>query len=182
MNMDKLEQFVRDNREAFDDEVPSLNVWAGIDQQLAKKQTRIVSFHRMLRVAAAVILLLGVGTVFGTYLAKGEASSVDALALQVSPELDKIEKYYEKQIENKYQQLASYKHDQSIETDLDQLDETMEELKQELLTAPKGKEEQILQSLIQGYQTKIEILELVLQRIQSTNQDQSKPEENEISI
>jgi vacuolar-type H+-ATPase subunit I/STV1 len=182
MSKDNLEQFVRDNREAFDDAVPSLKVWAMLDDQLPEQQTKVISLRRVLQIAAAVVVLLGCGTLIGTYIAGGETPQLQAIVNQMPEELEEIEQYYQKQVDAKYQQLASYKHDQSLENDLEQLDETMDELKKELLVAPKGKEEEIIKNLIEGYQTKILILERVLQRIQSTTKEQSKPEENEISI
>lgn len=181
--MDNLEQFINDNRAAFDDEVPSLKVWAQIDQQLPQqRQRKIIGMRRVLQMAAAVVLLLGMGAVIGRYVGAGEVKPLESLVQQLPEELEEIEHFYQTQIDQKYQQLVSYKHDQSIEQDLDQLDETMAELKQELLDAPKGKEGQIIKSLIESYQTKISILELVLYRIQSNNEDQSKPKENEVSI
>ena len=33
--LDNIEQFLKDNRSAFDSETPSVNVWAGIENQLA---------------------------------------------------------------------------------------------------------------------------------------------------
>ena len=67
--------------------------------------------------------------------------------------------------------------------DLEQLDLTMQELRQELLRAPKGQEEQIIENLIRSYQTKVQILERVLERVQSTQQPNTlKPLDNEVSI
>jgi hypothetical protein len=58
----------------------------------------------------------------------------------------------------------------------------MLELREELLNAPEGKEEEIINNLIKTYQTKVSILERVLERVQSTNHKKVNHNENEISI
>ena len=60
-----------------------------------------------------------------------------------------------------------------------QIDELLEELKTELDNAVKGSEEQIINAMINNYQTKLAILERVLQRIQSIQQDSLKLNTNE---
>ena len=34
--MDNLEQFIRENQEKFDSEIPSLSVWAAIDRSVSQ--------------------------------------------------------------------------------------------------------------------------------------------------
>ena len=58
----------------------------------------------------------------------------------------------------------------------------MEELKNELLNAPKGKEEELISNLIQGYQMKISILELVLQKLEQTPSANYKNNKHETGI
>lgn len=57
MKKDKLEQFIRDNREEFDNESPSPEIWYAIEQKLPK-ETPIRSIHwkSMLRIAAVFLL------------------------------------------------------------------------------------------------------------------------------
>ena len=78
--------------------------------------------------------------------------------------------------------LASYRQDGFVRADFQELDAIYEELKQELEKAPAGNEEQVIQAMINNYQTKIEILERVLEKVQSTGQTNLKTEENEVSI
>jgi hypothetical protein len=74
----RLEQFIRDHRGEFDTDVPGINLWDKIDQQLdagsntieEKKETppqgpRVVKFN-VLRwsAAAAIVILAGLGAWF----------------------------------------------------------------------------------------------------------------------
>ncbi|MDV7393244.1 hypothetical protein RZS08_17865, partial [Arthrospira platensis SPKY1] len=66
-----------------------------------------------------------------------------------------------------------------VQPDLLQLDEFYQELQLELDRAPKGSEEQIIQAMIRNHQIKLDILERVLEKVQTNN---PKTTENETSI
>ncbi len=183
MHRDSLERWIEDHRESFDDAVPSLKVWAEIDQRVSARRTRRMTVWRGLRVAAAVVALLFTGALAGLYLAGGPEPTVALEAF--SPEYAEMARFYESQIDQRVQQLAAYQQGEVVLEDFEQLDATMAELRQELLSAPAGKEEQILENLIRSYQTKVEILERVLDRIQqpaAEDRQLLKPANNEISI
>ena len=63
----RLDDFIRNNREDFDDEVPSAQVWNQIDQRLSgnNKKAKVVSFRvSRIAAAAAVLLLLTAGALY----------------------------------------------------------------------------------------------------------------------
>lgn len=171
MMQDNLEQFIRANREAFDDARPSLKVWADIDRALEKKKSRPFQLRRILQSAAAVVLLLLAGGLIGHQLSRGsqENTSIETLA-RISPELADLEAHYNQQINEKFAQLANYPQQETVKADLAQIDETMDELRSEILKAPAGMEKEIVINLLRSYQLKVQILERVLERIQ-TNED-----------
>ena len=181
--MDRLEEFIIENRGAFDKEVPSLKVWAHIDQQLEKKQAPRIRRMRFLRAAAAIALVLTAGCAIGFYL--NGVSSSDPVAerslADVAPEFAELEQYYASQVSLKMQELATFQHADAVQSDMQQLDELFQELATELDKAPEGAEERIINAMIDNYQTRLEILERVLEKIQSTNQPLNS-ESNEISI
>ncbi len=189
--MDRLEKFVIRNRAEFDSEVPSLRVWAEIDKQLAQKSAKRLTLWKALRVAAAVVILLCAGSLIGTKVL-GPTPAIASSLAEIAPEYADLENYYNSQIDQKIKLLASYRHDVYVQEDLRQLDEIFAELKEELELAPKGAEEQIIQMMIENYETKVSILERVLEKIQSTNPEviqegeldsgKTKTEGNEISI
>ena len=185
MQSDHIEQFIQENREAFDTEIPSLKAWAAIDQSLGlqeKRSAKRIAIWKTMRVAAAVIALLVCGGLVGSYMTRIQLGDTPANLAQISPEYAELEQFYQTQIQDKYNQLVSYDQEDVVNPDLNQLDEIMEELRSELANAPEGSEEQIIENLIQSYQTKVDILERVLERIQISNPKTIKTEDDEISI
>ena len=168
--MDNLEKFIIQHREEFDMEVPSLKVWSEIDKQVSQKTAKRVRMRKWMSVAAAVAVLLVAGMVMGIQINEASnAAAINSLS-DIAPEYADLERHYKAEFDHKYQQLVSYNHDVYVKEDLAQLDEIFEELKLEFELAPKGSEEYIINAMINNYQTKIEILEQVLEKIQSINQ------------
>lgn len=181
MQRDNLEKFILVNREEFDDSIPGLKTWSAIDSALDRRISRRVSLWRISRVAAAVVALLVVGALVGSYLTRVQNQEMLSSLENISPGYAEMAMYYDQQIDAKYQQLVNYRQQSEVDEDMAHLDEVMEELRRELSVAPKGNEGKIVETLIKSYQAKIETLEKVLEYIQSNNQ-QIKPEGDEISI
>ncbi len=179
--MENLEKFIRENRADFDTGVPSLNVWASLDQHLDRQRPsgRVV-WMRRLRLAAAVALLLTAGGGIGAYLTNS-SKTLESLA-DVSPEHAEMERYFSSQVNEKLAKLATYKQDGMVKADIQELDEAYEQLKLELENAPAGADEQIIQAMIETYQTKISILEQVLEKIENVNPTTINTAENEVSL
>ncbi|HFA49487.1 MAG TPA: hypothetical protein ENJ95_10785 [Bacteroidetes bacterium] len=178
--MDNLEKFILENRAAFDSEVPSLKVWSNIDRKLDGRPKPRIVWMRRLRAVAAVAILLVIASVIGF---KMGASSAGAKSLaDISPEYEEMEQYFNQQIHEKLAQLASYKQDGFVKKDFQELDAVYEDLKKELQNVPEGSEEKVIEAMIGNYQTKINILEQVLEKVQTTGQTNLKTEENEVSI
>jgi len=179
--MSNLEKFILENRADFDAEVPSLNVWANLDQHLDHQRPTVrLVWMKRLRAAAAVLVLLMAGGAVGAYLTNQD-KAVESLA-DVSPEHAEMERYFSSQIEEKLAKLASYKQDGVVKADIKELDESYEQLRQELQDAPEGAEEKIIQAMIETYQTKINILEQVLEKVESVNPTTINSAENEVSL
>ena len=186
---DALEQFIRANRAAFDHSSPRFSVWSAIDQALGRRPTqtvKLVPLLKVLRVAASVVLLLAAGAVAGIYFTKSQIRQETTVASleEISPEYAEMVRYYNTQIQEKTTRLVKHGSGETVLADLKSVDKMMEELEQELAEAPKGAEEQIIANLIRSYQIKIEILERVLNRIESnkSNSENSKIEDDEITI
>lgn len=179
--MDNLEKFIRENRAGFDNGVPSLDVWAKLDQHLDQQRpvAKLV-WMRRLRVAAAVLVLLAAGGFGGAYLVNS-TKNVDSLA-DVSPEHAEMERYLSNQVDEKLAKLASYKQDGIVKEDIQELDAMYEQLRHELETAPAGAKEKIVKAMIETYQTKINILEQVLEKVEDVNPTNLNSTNNEVSI
>jgi hypothetical protein len=179
--MSNLEKFILENRADFDTGVPSLAAWSNIDRQLDRQRPAVrVVWMKRLRAAAAVLVLLLAGGAAGAYLTN-QSRAVESLA-DVSPEHAEMERYFHSQVEEKMAKLASYKQDGVVKADLEELDETYEQLQQELKDAPIGAEEKIIQAMIETYRTKISILEQVLEKVESVNPSTINATENEVSL
>ncbi len=180
MNKDNLENFIIERRNAFDDKEPPKMAWKKIQKELQKdnKIPRRISLWNITKIAAAVVLLVGSGFVFGR---QSSSSAHLAEVEQNYPEFLEAKSYYEFEVNEKLAQLASYSYDASLEDDMSQLDAFMKELKAELEEAPKGTEEQIINAMISNYQTKLDILEKVLEAVKSTDkQTKSKKDDSRI--
>jgi len=114
----------------------------------------------------------------GTYFSNGQNSQQVAALSDVSPEYAELEQYYRTQVNQKRSQLAHYKYDVSINDDLGQLEEMMKDLMEEMKETPTKSNERIINAMINNYQTRVAILERVLERLQSSNQN-NKIEKNE---
>lgn len=189
MKHDNLEKFILEHRAEFDDARPPLQLWAAIERELdreaprASAPVRIVPFRDRFKMAVGVAALLVVGFFAGLTLANQRQSAVMASVEHTNPDFRDAVKYYNSQIDQRMQRLASYDgNKEAILQDLAQVDEIMEELKAELSQAPVGAEEQIVANLIKSYRTKIDILEKVLENISTQQQNQSKTQNNEIGI
>ncbi len=178
--MDQLEKYIHENRPAFDAEVPNLRVWANIDRELDKQARPKIIWLQRLRAVAAVAIITVTACVIGFKM--GSASAEARSLADISPEYAEMERYFNEEIQQKMAQLVSYRQDGFVRADFQDLDAVYEDLKQELEKAPVGSENQVIQAMINNYQTKIEILEQVLEKVETTEQTNLKTEDNEISI
>ena len=75
MHQDSLEKFIQDNRESFDDAYPSLKSWAVIEQSLTEQKVKQLTSRRLLKIAAAVLLIFTAGGLIGSYLTQATHTS-----------------------------------------------------------------------------------------------------------
>ncbi|RMF04782.1 MAG: hypothetical protein D6772_00100 [Bacteroidetes bacterium] len=170
MQKNDLEQFIDTHRDAFDDGYPSLKLWAAIEDELDGKKIPVKTLRPRrpwYQVAAAAVVLVALGGLGGHYLAQApQALSTTDLLEQIAPEFREVEQYYQTQIQARYAQFASYTQDPEVDADLAAIDQAMAELREELQLAPPGREEQIVQELMDSYRLKLQLLEHILEVIQ----------------
>lgn len=181
MNKDKLEKFIVDRRDAFDDKEPPKMAWGKIQQEIQKdnKVPRRISLWQFTRVAAAIAFLISIGIFIG----RQSFINTDIVSVEENyPEFIEAKTYYEFEVNEKLAQLARYSYDNSLEEDMSQIDSFMEELKKELEVAPKGAEEKIINAMITNYRAKLDVLEKVLETAQSKNEINEKTKDDEVNI
>lgn len=153
-----LEQFVQENRPTFDNEKPPAFVWENVEKNLPRKRIRM---YRVLRMAAAVLLILGLGIVIGRFA--GQPSKTELALSDISNEYAELEDFYTQKINQKINLLKDREPDERALADIKELEQEFETLKREL-NATNAEDEQIIQAMIENYRTKIDILERVLNR------------------
>lgn len=179
-DMSKLEQFIRDNRNEFDNFEPRADLWQEIDQQLKKEDTKVrpLWFRTpvMRYAAAAVILLLAGYGVFqlGRTSVKTETSVNIA---QINPELAQAEAYYTSLI-NEEKSLLDPKEIEALglkdefNEDLVTLDSAYRNLKKQLVS--EANKEPIVAAMIKNLQLRVEIIRQQIETLQRVNQYKRK--------
>ena len=197
----QLEKFVRDNRDQFDSDEPSPQVWKELEKQLSpKKNNGKVIAMRFLRLSAAAAILvlagLGVYSLFNNKkvdnTAKNEkttapaATGNDDILNKINPVYAKEVYHFTQLIELKQSELKQIEKDnpelyKQFITDIDKLDSSYNALKKELPDNPNR--EQLLEAMIQNLRLQTELLNQQLEIIQKIKQSKSnKNESNSKSI
>ena len=167
MKQDKIESYIRENRDAFDDRVPPEGVWQGINGQLPDKSKS--SSMMYWRVAAVVFFVLSLGLLFKNYQANSILNSYN----NENTELANTEQYYLDMIEKQEVMLAGYVKNypeiaRDFKNDLEDLGKNYETLKSEYQNT--GSEE-VLGALIKNLQLQQELLGNQLRIIQNINEE-----------
>jgi hypothetical protein len=178
----RLEEFMRVNRDEFDELEPSADLWSKIEKQLppqfsapVKHEARTFSLGFVLRVAASIILVMGIG--FALYMRSSRKQGVDLAA--INPVYAKQQVHYASLIESKRQQLKSIAKSQpdlyqQFTSQIAEMDSTYKELNNDLLTSPN--QELVLKQMIHNLQIQTQVLSQQLKVISQYNE--MKNEEN----
>jgi hypothetical protein len=157
---DALEKFITENRAQFDDKDPNPLLWGKIESHLAVPSERVeINWWKYVSVAAVALVLILFGTIVGMQMNSDYSQSQEFV------EYEKAEQYFSSQVNQKLKTLANFEYDASVEEDLRQLDEIYEELRQELMHSENPNKQHLIDAMIMNYQTKISILERVLEKM-----------------
>ncbi|ADR20888.1 hypothetical protein MATR_14860 [Marivirga tractuosa] len=178
---DKLEQFIKDNRNDFDSGFNPENSWSKIESKISTKKSNSRSIWMM---AASIVLILSLAwLIYDRAQLTDKINELESLSVNNKP-YSEIESYYQQNIEEKTILVNHISAEKNIEvnTDLKSLNKKYEELKAKV--KKQGGHPQLVNAMIQNLQTQIEVLEQqlsILQDIQEYSQN-DKNENNEISI
>lgn len=177
--MTNLDQFIRDNRSAFDDEEPPEGHFERFAMRMEQTpEVALPAFgrSRLLRVAALILLVITVSAVFFEYIARqaGSALLADQSTEMNRELLDAIHFYDEDaegQLEHLYR-LTSGKPDAveitgSMQQELNNLDASVHDLKKALDENPGN--ERIYAAIIINRQMKSTILTQIINRLEDQN-------------
>ena len=181
-NKDALETYVENNKSDFDVAKVRPRVWNEIEKEFDKenKKRRTARIFKWSRIAAAACFLFIVGTFIGSqYFGSNSNEDGNANISGQIPQYEEMNKYYQGRIDNKLIQLAGYNiNNEEVNDDLKKLDEVFEELKGELINSEHENNEALINAMLKNYETKISILEQVLEKVRSSQPSKNLENEN----
>ena len=179
----RLEDFMRANREEFDDLEPSADLWARIEKHLPaegvlpkKHEAKVFSLGFVMRVAASVIIVMGIS--FVLYL-RHEKKGIDYAA--INPVYAKQQIQYTSMVETKRNELKSIEKTdpelyKEFSTEIARMDSTYKKLNNDLINSPN--QERVLRAMIRNLQIQTEVLNQQLNVIEQFKQ-MKKEQRNE---
>jgi hypothetical protein len=182
----RLEDFIRQHKNDFDDHKPVADLWQKIEKQLPAevktiKPQKSFSLGFVLRIAAGIILVMAVGFVF--YLQKQHQQPVDLA--QINPEYAQQQMRYASEVESKRTEIkAIAKTDPELYREfslvLTGMDQSYKKLNQELQNSPN--QERILRAMIRNLKVQTELLNQQLQVIEEYNQSKKQTQDGTKNI
>ncbi len=181
----RLEEFVKANREEFNDIVPSPDLWSRIEKVLPqqfeqqKKNEKSFSLGFVLRVAASVIVVMGIS--FVIYLRSNSKKEVNYAS--INPVYAQQQTRYVALIANKRTELKNISqadpelyNEFSAETA--KMDSVYKKLRSDLVTSPNP--ELVLRAMIRNLEIQTEVLNQQLNVIEQYNQMKKQNESKSI--
>lgn len=145
----KFEEYIKNNKGAFEEEAPS-GLWMKINTQLPKKKNPWAGYMKF---AAAMLVFIGVGYFFGLQNGKTEVAELGKYDTSLVTYSNKIT-----QKQEKLATLVSNQPDLEAEfgKDLHELQKEFEDLKLQLPNNPN--KELIIEAMIQNLEWQIDLL------------------------
>ena len=159
--MDQLEKFIKNKRADFDSSNPDPGLWNAIEDRLPRKEAKRLTIWKLTSVAAVGLVLILSGVIVGMSMS---GSNMESTAEYM--EYREAQQYYNMQLQQRVSALSEYTYDPTIDDDLDELQEVYNELTNELEDGMEPNKNDIIQALIQNYQTRVDLLERVLERLE----------------
>jgi hypothetical protein len=157
---DQLDDFVRRNRNDFDDKEPSKNVWRNIEASMNFRSHTLWNSLVLWRAAAIVFMVLSV------YLLLPKSIFVSRTAQVAANEFRDVEAYYFQQISEKVELIDGFKKNEGLNgytQDFKQLEAMYMILKEEMRTRPSQK---VKDALVLNLLVRINLLNQQLQKLE----------------
>jgi hypothetical protein len=173
--MDKLEEYIRKNREELDKYNPPSSIRRNLGREL---KTRKSMTKHWLSIAAMIIVILGTAIVLFK-----PVRSRNGILSQSDPQLKETEIYYNQLAKTLYNEAAPLltknpEIREELNADLSQLDSICIDLKKDLKDNISNQE--VVEALIQNYRIKINILEDMLVVLKEENNNPEKKKQHEL--
>jgi len=173
---DRLESFIRNNKKEFDQFDPPPALWDKIEKQLDEKfdlsqagakKGKVVRLSFLLKVAATIIIVLGVG-LWGYQYQKKESTELS----NIDPQLAKQQVHYASLIEVKRSELKQIEKEEpqlysEFSSEIRKMDASYQKLKSDLPGSPN--QEETVKAMIRNLQIQTELLTQQLSIIEQIN-------------
>jgi len=171
---DKLEEFVNQNRRDFDQQSAPNHLWekihGSINETSSPNKKQSNSIVKWIGGIAAAVLIFFIGAssnIFTDDRSSAIYNTSPSLS-DYSPEYKEVESFYQEELKVKLAKLTNFEPDTIIHQDMAELEEIYGELKKELARSPESTKEQVVEAMIENYKTRIQILEMVLERLEDS--------------
>ncbi|MFB6342652.1 hypothetical protein ACE1ET_13065 [Saccharicrinis sp. FJH62] len=183
---DRLEKFINDNRDSFEDLETSSKSWemisANLDQNVDRIKSPGVSWI-FKRVAAAVIIVLAMYGAYNMVIKVAQTEIATKSDRHVDPaikEYSEAEAYYASQVNTKVAELEhiAKEHPEviaEVKEEFELLDKDMKTMKGDLNEGIAQKE--IIEAMVQNYRLKLKILENILDQLNTNNNENSSDDD-----
>lgn len=172
----KLEDFIQNNRSAFDDKEPPGKVWSNVDASLQLKKRSLWNSVVLWRAAAAVFMGLSI------YLLLPKNTVPSSNQQEVLQEFKDVEEFYVQQISDKVRLIDEYERMEGLNgftNDFRQLEAMYMVLKEEMKARPSKK---VKDALVLNLLVRIDLLNQQLHKLESGEYpDQKENDENHAS-
>jgi len=167
MKTDRLEDFVKANRDEFDFREPSPEVWGAINT--ATKKTKVISMRHYLLRVAAVVAVVAISSVLvwqsGIVSTNGLAQNSNNPELL---ELMESEAFYSHQVDKRLKEIQKCYYTfpelkEDIETDLTELEDMYKVLKSDLKDNVSNRS--VIEAMIENNRFRLELCDNVLEQI-----------------
>jgi len=182
--MDKLEDYIRKNRNALDRYTPAPGIWRVIKSRIKGEKSQL---GKWLSIAAMVVVIIGSAVLFtrpdNWWPGKGNEISDDERPVQNIPQLKETEIYYNNLVNSLYREAtplltANPEIEKELSADILQLDSIYSDIKKDLKDNVANQE--VVEALIQNYRIKIRLLEDMLAILKENEDNKEKPANYEL--
>lgn len=174
--MDKLEKYIQKHKDAFDDQMPDSRHKERFNEKLKARAPRtktVPLWQNVMKIASLAVVLIVAGTIFlVNYPFNSPKAAEQGVALsEVSPEYQEVESYLQSNLKNKISEFKSMEcpegdvEKEEVLNEISRLDTMYIELQKDLKKNQGN--ERIINAMINTYQTRIEILDQVINQVKT---------------
>ncbi|MFT4662039.1 MAG: hypothetical protein ACI8XB_002326 [Patiriisocius sp.] len=187
---DDLKKYLNEHREEFELDMPKDDMWSKINDDLRPEAKKKNNFHA-LRIAASILLIVGVGATTYSYFSETKDPLADAdLTINteevvgsnqmsdISHDLAEVESFYAQKVNQQMDVLNQYDVDEDLINEVHSLKNEFEELKKEMGVG--ADQSRVVEAMIDNYRLRLILLEDLLEAVDNTNNKNTRNYERDI--